>query len=133
MGTAKDIILKEIDCYYLRLLAIGLKFYIYICNIIILLWTQNYWNHVIILQADYINIPSPPPSPIESLPDKTTSSWTERLLLAKDCFRVVKLKNGDGMLARASDLRDMIPSLLPVSTSQIGLWNCNNFHKHLIT
>ncbi|KAK7850941.1 dol-p-glc:glc(2)man(9)glcnac(2)-pp-dol alpha-1 [Quercus suber] len=31
--------------------------------------------------------------------------------------RVVKLKNGDGMLARASDSRDMIPSLLPETES----------------
>jgi len=38
----------------------------------------------------------------------------------------VKLKNGDGMLAWASEARDMVPSLLPVSTSHIDLLNCNH-------
>lgn len=49
-----------------------------------------------------------------------------RLLLAKDCLRVVKLKNGEGMLASASDAREILPSLLPVSTSHIDLLNCIN-------
>lgn len=58
------------------------------------------------------------------IPERTTRSMTERLLLAKACLRVVKLENGVGMLARASDARDRVPSLLPVSTSHIDLLNC---------
>ena len=57
------------------------------------------------------------------IPDSTTRSWTVRPLLAKLCLRELKLKTGGGMLARASEASDTLPSLLPVSTSHIGFLN----------
>lgn len=49
-----------------------------------------------------------------------------RLFLAKARLRVMKSENGEGMLARVSEAREMLPSLRPVSTFQIYLLNCNN-------
>lgn len=63
-------------------------------------------------------------------PERTTRSFTVRLLLAKDCLRVVKLENGEGMLAKASESSETFPSRLPVSTSHMDLLNCSyKIHK----
>lgn len=59
-----------------------------------------------------------------NVPDNTTRSCRVRPLLAKFCMSWVKLKLGPGILAKASLLFDTVPSLLPVSTSHIGLSNC---------
>jgi len=39
------------------------------------------------------------------------------------------LKKGAGRLAKASPLMDTLPSLLPVSTSHIGLLNCKYYQS----
>ena len=43
-----------------------------------------------------------------------------RLLLAKDCLREVKLKNGDGISESASEDFEILPSLLPVLRGMCG-------------
>lgn len=65
-----------------------------------------------------------------NVPDKTTRSCTVRFLLAKLCLSWVKLKVGAGRLIKASLTREIVPSLLPVSTSHIDLLYCKNYTYH---
>jgi hypothetical protein len=39
----------------------------------------------------------------------------------------VKLKLGGGRFIKADVLLETLPSLLPVSTSHIGFWNCKYY------
>lgn len=65
----------------------------------------------------------------ENVPDNTTRSCTVSFLLSKLCLSWVMLKKGAGRLAKASPLMDTLPSLLPVSTSHIGLLNCKYYQS----
>lgn len=62
-----------------------------------------------------------------NVPDNTTRSCKVRPLLAKLCLSWVKLKEGAGIFAKASLFIDTVPSLLPVSTSHMGLLNCKYY------
>lgn len=57
------------------------------------------------------------------LPERRTRSFIERLLLAKDCLRVVKLENGEGMLVKVSEARETMPSRRPVNTFHVDFLN----------
>lgn len=54
------------------------------------------------------------------IPDSRTKSFESSPWLLKSLRRVVKLLNGDGMLAFASDTFEITPSLRPVGTFQNG-------------
>lgn len=62
------------------------------------------------------------------MPERATRSVTSRLFAANACCRVVKLEADDGMSFNASEANDTLPSLLPSTTSHIGIPN----YDHLI-
>ena len=73
---------------------------------------------------------------LDNVPDKTTRSCTLRPLIAKFWTGLVKLEKREGILAKASEIRDTLPSLLPVRTSHNGLWNCKvifSAHSYMLS
>ena len=55
-----------------------------------------------------------------AIPESKTRSLRSSPWFAKRVWRLVKLLVGGGMLANASDAFDILPSLLPVGTLQLG-------------